>query len=240
MKTAVAGYPRIGTLRELKFALEKYFRKEISADELTQTAKELRKTHWLIQKEAGIDYITSNDFSYYDIVLDTAFLLNIIPERYKELEVSELDKYLAMARGYQGENGDVKALAMKKWFNTNYHYIVPEVEDSTQIRLTGNKPTYTPFLDCGDNVIVINADKVKFTGKKLDQKVYYSHSDYVGGLKETTLKEMMEKKPEKVIELAVKGMLPKGPLGRQMFTKLHVYAGPDHEQAAQKPEVLKF
>ena len=139
MKTAVAGYPRIGTLRELKFALEKYFRKEISADELTQTAKELRKTHWLIQKEAGIDYITSNDFSYYDIVLDTAFLLNIIPERYKELEVSELDKYLAMARGYQGENGDVKALAMKKWFNTNYHYIVPEVEDSTQIRLTGNK-----------------------------------------------------------------------------------------------------
>ena len=139
MKTAVVGYPRIGTLRELKFALEKYFRKETSADELTQAAKELRKTHWLIQKEAGIDYITSNDFSYYDIVLDTAFLLNIIPERYKELEVSELDKYLAMARGYQGENGDVKALAMKKWFNTNYHYIVPEAEDSTQIRLSGNK-----------------------------------------------------------------------------------------------------
>ena len=139
MKTAVAGYPRIGTLRELKFALEKYFRKEISADELTQTAKELRKTHWLIQKEAGIDYITSNDFSYYDIVLDTAFLLNIIPERYKELEVSELDKYLAMARGYQGENGDVKALAMKKWFNTNYHYIVPEVEDDTVIRLSADK-----------------------------------------------------------------------------------------------------
>ena len=139
MKTAVVGYPRIGTLRELKFALEKYFRKEISADELTQTAKELRKTHWLTQKEAGIDYITSNDFSYYDIVLDTAFLLNIIPERYKELEVSELDKYFAMARGYQGESGDVKALAMKKWFNTNYHYIVPEAEDSTQIRLSGNK-----------------------------------------------------------------------------------------------------
>lgn len=139
MKTAVAGYPRIGTLRELKFALEKYFRKETSADELTQTAKELRKIHWLTQKEAGIDYITSNDFSYYDIVLDTAFLLNIIPERYKELEVSELDKYLAMARGYQGENGDVKALAMKKWFNTNYHYIVPEVEDDTVIRLSADK-----------------------------------------------------------------------------------------------------
>lgn len=139
MKTAVVGYPRIGTLRELKFALEKYFRKETSADELTQTAKELRKIHWLTQKEAGIDYITSNDFSYYDIVLDTAFLLNIIPERYRELEVSELDKYLAMARGYQGENGDVKALAMKKWFNTNYHYIVPEAENSTQIRISANK-----------------------------------------------------------------------------------------------------
>lgn len=103
-----------------------------------------------------------------------------------------------------------------------------------------NKPTYTPFLDCGDNVIVINASKVKVTGKKLDQKVYYNHSEYVGGMKETTLKEMMEKHPERVIELAVKGMLPKGPLGRQMYTKLHVYAGPDHEQAAQKPEVLKF
>ena len=103
-----------------------------------------------------------------------------------------------------------------------------------------NKPTYTPFLDCGDNVIVINAEKIKVTGKKLDQKIYYNHSDYVGGMKETTLKEMMEKHPERVIELAVKGMLPKGPLGRQMYTKLHVYAGPEHEQAAQKPEVLTF
>ena len=103
-----------------------------------------------------------------------------------------------------------------------------------------NKPTYTPHIDTGDNVIVINAEKIKVTGKKLDQKIYYHHSDYVGGMKETTLKEMMAKKPEKLLELAVKGMLPKGPLGRQMYTKLHVYAGPDHEQAAQKPEVLKF
>ena len=103
-----------------------------------------------------------------------------------------------------------------------------------------NKPTYTPSMDCGDNVIVINAEKVQLTGKKLDQKIYYNHSDYVGGMRETTLREMMAKKPEKVIELAVKGMLPKGPLGRQMYTKLHVYAGPDHDQAAQKPEVLKF
>ena len=103
-----------------------------------------------------------------------------------------------------------------------------------------NKPIYTPHIDTGDYVIVVNADKIKVTGKKMEQKLYRRHSDYVGGFKETTLREMMEKKPEKVIELAVKGMLPKGPLGRQMFTKLHVYAGPDHEQAAQKPEVLKF
>ena len=103
-----------------------------------------------------------------------------------------------------------------------------------------NKPIFTPHIDCGDNVIVINAEKIKVTGKKMDQKVYYHHSDYVGGLKEATLREKLAKKPEQVIELAVKGMLPKGPLGRQMFTKLHVYAGPDHKHEAQKPEVLTF
>ena len=103
-----------------------------------------------------------------------------------------------------------------------------------------NKPTYTPHIDTGDYVIVINAEHIKVTGKKLDQKIYYNHSEYVGGMKETTLKEMMAKKPERVIELAVKGMLPKGPLGREMITKLHVYAGPDHNHAAQKPEVLTF
>ena len=103
-----------------------------------------------------------------------------------------------------------------------------------------NKPEYTPHIDTGDYVIVVNAEKVKVTGKKLQQKIYYNHSDYVGGMRETTLREMMAKKPEKVVELAVKGMLPKGPLGRSMMTKLHVYAGADHEQAAQKPEVLTF
>ena len=102
------------------------------------------------------------------------------------------------------------------------------------------KPIFTPHIDCGDNVIVINAEKIKVTGKKMDQKVYYHHSDYVGGLKEATLREKLAKKPEQVIELAVKGMLPKGPLGRQMFTKLHVYAGPEHKHEAQKPEVLTF
>lgn len=103
-----------------------------------------------------------------------------------------------------------------------------------------NKPTFTPHIDTGDYVIVVNADKIQVTGKKLDQKIYYSHSDYVGGMKETTLREMSAKKPEKVIEMAVKGMLPKGPLGREMYKKLYVYAGPDHKQQAQKPEVLTF
>ena len=103
-----------------------------------------------------------------------------------------------------------------------------------------NKPEFTPHVDTGDYVVVVNAEKIKVTGKKMNQKIYYNHSDYVGGMKETTLREMMAKKPEKVVELAVKGMLPKGPLGRSMMTKLHVYAGADHEQAAQKPEVLEI
>ena len=103
-----------------------------------------------------------------------------------------------------------------------------------------NKPIFTPHIDTGDYVVIINAEKIKVTGKKLDQKIYYHHSDYVGGMKETTLREMLAKKPEKVVELAVKGMLPKGPLGREMFTKLHVYAGAEHPHAAQQPEALTF
>lgn len=140
MQTSVIGFPRVGTLRELKFASEKYFKNEITDTELLQTGKELRKTHWNIQKSAGTDYISCNDFSYYDNILDTAVLFNIIPKRYKELNLTKLDTYFSMARGYQGALGDVKALAMKKWFNTNYHYIVPEVEDDMQIRLSGDKP----------------------------------------------------------------------------------------------------
>lgn len=102
------------------------------------------------------------------------------------------------------------------------------------------KPIYTPHIDTGDNVIVVNAEKIQVSGKKLDQKKYYHHSDYVGGMKESTLKEKLAKKPEEVIELAVKGMLPKGPLGRSMIKKLHVYAGPEHNNAAQKPEVYEI
>ena len=130
----------------------------------------------------------------------------------------------------------------RKWY-------VVDATDKTLGRLTSeiakvlrgkNKPVYTPHIDTGDYVIVVNAEKIAVTGKKLDQKIYYNHSDYVGGMKETTLREMMDKKPEKVIELALKGMLPKGPLGRSMIKKLHVYAGSEHDHQAQKPEVLTF
>ena len=130
----------------------------------------------------------------------------------------------------------------RKWY-------VVDATDKTLGRLTSeiakvlrgkNKPVYTPHIDTGDYVIVVNAEKIAVTGKKLDQKIYYNHSDYVGGMRETTLAEMLAKKPEKVVELAVKGMLPKGPLGRAMIKKLHVYAGPEHNNQAQKPEVLTF
>ena len=140
MNTSVIGYPRIGKDRELKFASEKFFAGEIDENALREVAKNIRKEDLLKQKEAGITYISSNDFSFYDNVLDTAFLFNIIPQRYKDLGLSELETYFALARGYQGDKGNVKALAMKKWFNTNYHYLVPEIDDDTEIRLTGDKP----------------------------------------------------------------------------------------------------
>ena len=130
----------------------------------------------------------------------------------------------------------------RKWYVVDASaYTLGRLASEVAAVLRGkNKPTFTPHMDTGDYVIVVNAEKVQITGKKLDQKIYYNHSEYVGGMKETTLKEMMAKKPERVIELAVKGMLPKGPLGRAMFGKLHVYAGPDHKQQAQKPEALTF
>ena len=140
MKTSVIGFPRIGKDRELKFASEKYFKGEITKNELLEVAKTLRKEHWNVQKENAIDHIASNDFSFYDNVLDTAVLFNVIPAKYKELDFEELDTYFAMARGYQKDDKNVKALAMKKWFNTNYHYIVPEIEDDTEVKLVGTKP----------------------------------------------------------------------------------------------------
>jgi 5-methyltetrahydropteroyltriglutamate--homocysteine methyltransferase len=132
MKTSIIGFPRIGEKRELKFACEKYFKGTISSDELQKVASDIRSFGWKKQNENGIDFIPSNDFSFYDNMLDTAVMLGCIPERYKNLNLSELDTYFAMAHGYQGEKGDVKALAMKKWFNTNYHYIVPEIDAKTK------------------------------------------------------------------------------------------------------------
>ena len=130
----------------------------------------------------------------------------------------------------------------RKWYvvDATGHTLGRLASEIASILRGKNKPTFTPHIDTGDYVIVVNADKIQVTGKKLDQKIYYNHSDYVGGMKETTLREKMAKKPEDVIYLAVKGMLPKGPLGRQMITKLHVYAGSEHKHEAQKPEVLEI
>ncbi|MBR6366549.1 MAG: 5-methyltetrahydropteroyltriglutamate--homocysteine S-methyltransferase, partial [Lachnospiraceae bacterium] len=140
MQTSVIGYPRVGSLRELKFATEKYFKNDITQEALLEQAKALRAEHLKSMKESGIDFIPVNDFSFYDGMLDTVVLLNATPARYRKLNVSELDTYFAMARGYQKDGKDVKALAMKKWFNTNYHYMVPEIEDDADIRLAGKKP----------------------------------------------------------------------------------------------------
>lgn len=134
------------------------------------------------------------------------------------------------------------ATTERKWYvvDAEGHTLGRLSSEIAKILRGKNKPTYTPHIDTGDYVIVVNADKIKVTGKKLGQKIYYNHSDYPGGMKETTLEEMLAKKPTEVIYLAVKGMLPKGPLGRSMITKLHVYAGPEHNHAAQKPEVLEI
>lgn len=130
----------------------------------------------------------------------------------------------------------------RKWFivDATGHTLGRLASEVANVLRGKNKPVFTPHVDTGDYVIIINAEKIKVTGKKLDQKIYYNHSDYVGGMKETTLKDMLAKKPTYVVEHAVKGMLPKGPLGRQMITKLHVYAGPEHKHEAQKPEVLEI
>lgn len=174
MKTSIVGYPRVGSLRELKFASEKYFRKEITETELQETAKTLRFENLKAQKESGLDFIPSNDFSFYDGILDTAFMLNAVPKRYTNLGLSKLDTYFAAARGYQGENGDVKALAMKKWFNTNYHYMVTEIDDNTEIRLADDKPftLYQEAQNAGVKTkpVIIGAytflKLARYTGKK--------------------------------------------------------------------------
>ena len=139
MKTSVIGFPRVGKLRELKFATEKYFKGEEDLADLESTAKGIRKEQWLLQKNSGLDYISSNDFSFYDQMLDTTVMLGTVPKRYRDLNLDSIDTYFAMARGYQGEKGDVKAFAMKKWFNTNYHYMVPELYPDTKFSINASK-----------------------------------------------------------------------------------------------------
>ena len=151
-------------------------------EELQNIAKEIRKTQWTLQKNTGLDFIPSNDFSFYDMTLDTAVLFNIIPERYTKLGLSALDTYFAMARGYQGAAGDVKALAMKKWFNTNYHYMVPEIDDNTEIKLAGTKPfdefAEAKALGITTKPVIIGAftllKLLRYVGKK--QATDYAHA----------------------------------------------------------------
>lgn len=194
MFTSIVGYPRVGAQRELKFATEKYFKNEITSSELQQTAKNIRKEQWETLQDSGLDFIPSNDFSFYDNVLDTAYLFNIIPARYRELGLSNLDTYFAMARGYQGENGDVKALAMKKWFNTNYHYMVPEIDDMAEIKLTGTKPfdEYNEAKELGIQTksVIVGAftllKLLRYTGEKnakdYADDIIGAYADYMGRL----------------------------------------------------------
>ena len=214
MKTTIIGYPRVGTLRELKFASEKYFRNEISSEELLNTAKDLRLTHWNVQKENGIDLIPSNDFSFYDNMLDASVLLNAVPERYRALNLSDIDIYFAMARGYQGGHGDVKAFAMKKWFNTNYHYMVPEIDDNTEIALSGTKP-FDEYLEAKENGIntkpvVIGAftflKLARFTGSKkaedIADKTAQAYCDYLGKFAELGAEWVQFDEPYLVMDLS--------------------------------------
>ncbi|MDN6684266.1 MAG: 5-methyltetrahydropteroyltriglutamate--homocysteine S-methyltransferase, partial [Bifidobacterium crudilactis] len=138
--TSVVGFPRIGSDRELKKSIEGYWRGKHGIEDVQATAKLLRERHWKIQQQAGISLIPSNDFSYYDQMLDTAILLGVVPQRYKRLSLDAEDTLFAMGRGYQGDKGDVTALPMKKWFTTNYHYLVPEIDDSVSISLSSDKP----------------------------------------------------------------------------------------------------
>lgn len=135
-----------------------------------------------------------------------------------------------------------EAAVERKWYvvDATGHTLGRFASEIAKILRGKNKPIFTPHADTGDYVIIINAEKIKVTGKKLDQKTYFRHSDYVGGVKETVLKDKLAKAPTEVLELAIQGMLPKGPLGRKMYKKLFVYAGAEHPHAAQKPEELKF
>jgi 5-methyltetrahydropteroyltriglutamate--homocysteine S-methyltransferase len=180
MQTSIIGYPRIGINRELKFSTEAYFKGDITAGELLRTARELCSAHWKKQKESGADFIPSNDFSFYDGMLDAAFLLGVVPKRYRDLGLGELDAYFAMAKGRQDAAGDVKALSMRKWFNTNYHYIVPEIEDDAVVALRGNKP-FDEFSEAkAEGVLTKPVITGPFTFLKLAKYENKSAGDFAG------------------------------------------------------------
>lgn len=213
MITSIIGFPRVGSLRELKFATEKYFRHEISQDTLQPVAKQIREKQWKLLNDSGLDLIPSNDFSFYDTFLDTAVLFNIIPARYKELNLSDLDTYFAMARGYQGAHGDVRALAMKKWFNTNYHYMVPEIEDDTEIKLTGTKlfDQFNESLSLGIQTKPVIAGPftllklIRYTGEKqlIDfvEPIIQAYSDLLKKAQETKISWIQFDEPYFVYDL---------------------------------------
>lgn len=196
-RTSVIGFPRIGKKRELKFAAEKFFKGEITAEELEKTAKELRSYGWKKQAECGISFIPSNDFSFYDNMLDTAFLLGAVPERYASLSLSPLETFFAASHGYQGAAGDVKALPMKKWFNTNYHYIVPEISDDTKISLSQNNKVLSEFSEARSLGIQTVPDIIgaytflrlaTFTGKKAAEDFAAGCADALSSLAESLSK----------------------------------------------------
>ncbi len=213
MLTSIIGFPRVGSLRELKFATEKYFRHEISQDTLQTVAKQIREKQWKLLNDSGLDLIPSNDFSFYDTFLDTAVLFNIIPARYKELNLSDLDTYFAMARGYQGAHGDVRALAMKKWFNTNYHYMVPEIEDDTEIKLTGTKlfDQFNESLSLGIQTKPVIAGPftllklIRYTGEKqltdFVEPIIQAYSDLLKKAQETKISWIQFDEPYFVYDL---------------------------------------
>lgn len=177
--TTIIGFPRIGEKRELKFATEKYFKNKISQAELQKTARELRKHNWELLARAGIDGIPSNDFSYYDQTLDTAFLFNLVPQNVQALPFSPLDKYFALARGYQGKEGNVLAWPMKKWFNTNYHYLVPQLNQDTQFKLSGDK-IFKEFAEAKELGIITRPVLVgPFTLLKLSEYQNVTVADFV-------------------------------------------------------------
>ena len=225
MTTSIIGYPRIGRLRELKFATEKFFKKTIDEAELLKIAQELRQEHWNSAKNAGIQFIPSNDFSFYDTTLDTAVALNIVPQRYRELPISNLERYFALARGYQGEYGDVKALSMKKWFNTNYHYMVPEFEDTTEIKVNLEKllAEYREAKALGivTKPVLVGPytllKLIKFTGKKqladIKVKIAESYSEIINQIEAEGISWLQFDEPALVFDLDEKDI--------QLFAELY-------------------